>query len=322
MLKAESMKKFLIKNHKKQNYASGLSFFGYVKKENLLYVMIIPVVLWFLIFCYVPMFGIIIAFQRFYITKGFFGSEWVGLRNFEILFNSPDFILILTNTLMISLKRLVFGFPAPIILALMFNEVRNTSFKRIAQTISYMPHFLSWVIVSSLITEMLSLGGPVNSLVALLGYEKQQFLMKESLFQGILVVSGIWKEVGWGTLLYLAAMAGIDPQLYESSVLDGANRWNQTIHITIPSIKGIIIILLIFSVGGIMNAGFEQVFLLQNPMVRDVSEIIDTFVYKAGIVNANYSYASAVGVFKSVVGFILVLSTNYIARKTGEDSLF
>ena len=323
MAKTENSKSVLIKKPflKQQKSVNGLSFIGYIKKEKMLYIMIIPVVLWFLIFCYLPMFGIVIAFQKFSITKGFFGSEWIGLRNFEILFNSPDFVMILKNTLMISLKRLAFGFPAPIILALMLNEVRNSVFKKVTQTISYMPHFLSWVIVSGLVTAALSLDGPINMAVDFLGYEKQQFLMKESIFQGILVISGIWKEVGWGTLLYLAAMAGTDPALYESAVLDGANRWKQTMHITIPSIKSIIIVILIMNVGGIMNAGFEQVFLLQNPMVRDTSEIIDTFVYKVGIENANYGYAAAVGIFKSLVGFVLVLGTNYIAGKVGEDTL-
>ena len=293
-----------------------------IKKDIFLYVMVLPVVIYLIIFNYIPMFGIVIAFQKFLPTKGFLGSEWIGLKNFKVLFGSPDFVLILRNTLSISLLRLICGFPAPIILSLLLNEIRNTRFKKTIQTITYMPHFLSWVIVGGLVTTMLALDGPLNTIIKYLGGNPVAFITSERAFRPILVFSGIWKDVGWNTLFYIAAIANIDSSLYEAAVIDGASRWKQTIYVTIPSIKGIIIVLLIFAVGGIMNAGFEQVLLLQNPLVRDVSEIIDTYVYKVGIQNTNYGFGTAVGLFKSVVGTIMIIITNYAANKVGEDGLW
>ena len=268
------------------------------------------------------MLGIVIAFKNYSPVAGIIDSPWVGLMYFENLFQSPDFFLVLKNTVIISLYRLMFGFTAPIILSLLINEIGNTKYKKIIQTISYLPHFLSWVIVAGLISTMLSVDGPINTLLGLFGIEKQQMLTNSSMFRGILVVTGIWKEVGWGTLFYLAAIAGINSELYEAARIDGASRWKQTLYITLPSIKGVVVILLIMQAGTVMNAGYEQVLLLQNPMVRNVSEILDTYIYKTGLQNSNYSFATAVGFFKCVVNMILILTTNLISKRMGEEGLW
>ncbi len=315
------LKPNILTTHKQKHYYN-LKFWEYVKKEKFLYIMMLPVIMYFIVFHYAPMFGIILAFKNFSPFRGFVGSPWVGLRHFQNLFGSPEFGMILGNTIWISLIKLFWGFPAPIILALLLNEVRNAGFKRVVQTVSYLPHFLSWVIIGSLVTFMLSLNGPINELTKLFGQEPRQFLLESSIFRSLLVVTDIWKGVGWGTLLYLASISGIDQNLYEAAYIDGAGRLKQTTYITIPSIKGVVIILFIFNIGGILSAGFEQIFILQNPMVRQVSEIVDTYVYKRGIVSAQYSFATAVGIFKSVVGLILISGTNYLAKKVGEEALW
>ena len=299
-----------------------MSAWAYIKREKMLYIMMLPVMIYFIIYHYIPMLGIVIAFKNYSPVAGIIDSPWVGLMYFENLFQSPDFFLVLKNTVIISLYRLMFGFTAPIILSLLINEIGNTKYKKIIQTISYLPHFLSWVIVAGLISTMLSVDGPINTLLGLFGIEKQQMLTNSSMFRGILVVTGIWKEVGWGTLFYLAAIAGINSELYEAARIDGASRWKQTLYITLPSIKGVVVILLIMQAGTVMNAGYEQVLLLQNPMVRNVSEILDTYIYKTGLQNSNYSFATAVGFFKCVVNMILILTTNLISNRMGEEGLW
>ena len=299
-----------------------MSAWAYIKREKMLYIMMLPVMIYFIIDHYIPMLGIVIAFKNYSPVAGIIDSPWVGLMYFENLFQSPDFFLVLKNTVIISLYRLMFGFTAPIILSLLINEIGNTKYKKIIQTISYLPHFLSWVIVAGLISTMLSVDGPINTLRGLFGIEKQQMLTNSSMFRGILVVTGIWKEVGWGTLFYLAAIAGINSELYEAARIDGASRWKQTLYITLPSIKGVVVILLIMQAGTVMNAGYEQVLLLQNPMVRNVSEILDTYIYKTGLQNSNYSFATAVGFFKCVVNMILILTTNLISKRMGEEGLW
>jgi putative aldouronate transport system permease protein len=283
--------------------------------------MMAPVLLYFLVFCYLPMFGIIIAFQKYSPIRGFWASPWVGWRNFSLLFSSTDFPMVMRNTILISLYRLFWGFPAPIILALLLNEVKSKFFKKTAQTISYMPHFLSWVITAGLVTTTLELKGPLNQFFGLFGMEPRMFILEAKLFRSILIVSGVWKGVGWGTLIYLAAIAGVDPELYEAAIIDGAGRFRQALHITLPAIQSTIIILLILRVGTILNAGFEDILLLQNSMVRDVSEVIDTHVYKIGIQGGNFSFGTAVGLFKSTVGFVLVVITDRIAKRFGDTSL-
>ncbi len=296
------------------------------RKHKLHYALVFPGILYFIIFHYIPIYGIIIAFKDiapFEGLHGIFSSEWVGLKHFRDFINSYYFWDILGNTLLISFYRILFGFPAPIILALLINEVHNRSFKRIVQTISYMPHFLSMVLLAGLVTVMLSTdGGFVNGVLHSLGLEKISFLTESSHFRSVLVASGIWKEVGWGTIIYLAAIAGVDEQLFEAAKMDGASRLRQIWHITLPGISHIIVILFILSVGHILDAGFEQVYLLYSPPVYQVADIIDTYVYRKGLVEINYSFAAAVGLFKSVIGVILVLGTNYIAKKLDQEGIW
>ncbi|MNH89571.1 putative multiple-sugar transport system permease YteP [compost metagenome] len=298
----------------------------FIRKNKLYYALILPGLLYFLIFQYVPLYGIIIAFKDvapFDGLKGIFTSEWVGLKHFRAFASSYYFWEILGNTLLISLYRLLFGFPAPIILALLMNEVRVASFKKIVQTISYLPHFISMVVMAGLITTVFALdGGIVNVLLQKLGIDPVYFLGDNNYFRSVLVVSGIWKEVGWGTIVYLAAIAGIDSQLYEAAVVDGAGKIKQIWHITIPGIMFIVVIMFIFAVGGLLNAGFEQIFLLYSPPVYKVADIIDTYVYRKGMVEMQYSFATAVALFKSVIAMFLLLGTNYLAKKLNQEGIW
>ncbi|MET3847583.1 ABC transporter permease subunit [Paenibacillus sp. OAE614] len=293
------------------------------KKNKYLFLLLAPVLLWYGIFHYAPMYGIQLAFKDFYIMKGIWASPWVGFKHFHYMFAmSPDFWNIMRNTLVISFYHIVFGFPAPIILALLFNEIRFSMFKKIAQTISYLPHFLSWIVLGGILIMLLSPNtGVVNDLIKMLGFQPIYFLGDESYFRFTLVVSAIWKEVGWGMIIYLAALAGVDQQLYEAAVIDGANRWKQTLYITIPSILPVISILLILRVGGILDAGFDQILNLYSPAVYGVSDILDTYVYRVGLQNGQYSLTTAVGLFKNVVALVLVLSTNFIVKKMGQEGV-
>lgn len=289
-----------------------------------LLIMALPMIVWYSVFVYAPMYGIQLAFKDFKILQGIGGSPWVGFKHFAYMFNSsPDFPRILRNTIIISLYKLVFGFPAPIILALLFNEVRNTLFKRLTQSVSYFPHFLSWVTMSGLLVVVLSpSNGIVGGLFQWLGMKPIYFLGDPQWFRFSLVVSNIWKEVGWGTIVYLAALSGVNPDLYEAASIDGAGRWKQTIHITLPSIAYVVAFMLIFSTGSILNAGFDQIFNLYHPNVYSVADIIDTYVYRIGLVQLQYSFSAAVGLFQNAVGLIMVLTTNYIVRKMGQPGIF
>lgn len=293
------------------------------KKNKYLFLLLAPVLIWYAVFHYGPMYGIQLAFKDFYVMKGIGESPWVGFKHFHYIFYmSPDFWKIIRNTLQISFYQILFGFPAPIILALLFNEVRLMFFKKVAQTISYLPHFLSWIVLGGIMITLLSPeNGVVNYFVELLGFKPIYFLGNESWFRFTLIVSAIWKEVGWGMIIYLAALAGVDQQLYEAAVIDGANRWKQTLHITLPSILPVITILLILRVGGILDAGFDQIFTLYSPAVYDVADVLDTYVYRVGLQNAQFSLTTAVGLFKNVVALILVLSTNYIVKKMGQEGI-
>lgn len=293
------------------------------KKSKYLFFMLIPVLIWYAIFHYGPLYGVLLAFKDYSPRLGILGSPWVGLDHFKFLFfQSPDFMRIFRNTLLISCYHLIFGFPAPIILALLLNELRFGWFKRIAQTISYLPHFFSWVVLSGIIIVMLSPSeGPVNFILSAIGIEPIYFLADTDYFRSTLVATGIWKEIGWGTIIYLAALSGIDPTLYEAAVIDGANRRKQIWYITLPSILPVITIMFILSLGGILNAGFDQIFNLYNPAVYEVADIIDTYVYRAGILGAQFGLTTAVGLFKNVIGIILVLSTNYVVKKMGQEGV-
>lgn len=303
--------------------SSSSSLWGRLSRNKLLYLMILPGLLYFLIFKYGPMFGLVIAFQNFKPSKGVMGSEWVGFEHFNRLFTEPDFLQILTNTLVLFGFSLLFYFPIPIILALMLNEVRSTGFKRLFQSLVYLPHFMSWVIIVSISYVMLTMdGGIINSLIESLGFEKINFLLSSEWFRPTYVIQVIWREAGWGTIIYLAAMAAIDPQLYEAARMDGAGRLRQIWHITLPAIRSVIILLLILKIGDVLELGFEHVYLLLNSMNRDVAEIIDTYVYTVGIQQGKFSYSSAIGLFKSLIGLILVMLANRLAKKFGEEGVY
>ncbi|WP_413377414.1 ABC transporter permease [Alkalihalobacillus sp. 1P02AB] len=288
-----------------------------------LYLIMIPGILFFLIFRYVPMWGVVIAFQDYSVFAGISGSEWVGWKHFERMFQTEEFYRIFSNTLLISLYKLFWGFPAPIIVALMLNELRNMLYKRTIQTVIYMPHFLSWVIVGGIMINILEPStGIVNHFIQFFGFDPIYFIADDSWFRTVLVTSDLWKSVGWGTILYLAALAGINPQLYEAARVDGANKWQQTWHITLPCLLPTIVILFILQMGNILEVGFEQVFILLNPLVYNVGDVFETYVYRVGVTQGQFSYTTAVGLFKSVIALILVVSANKMAKKLGQNGLW
>jgi putative aldouronate transport system permease protein len=294
-----------------------------VKRDKYLYLLALPGLLYFLIFKYLPMWGVVISFQNYSPFLGFLKSEWVGLAHFERFFSNPDFWILFRNTMAINLLNLFFFFPLPIILSLLLNELRSEVYKRTVQSIIYLPHFLSWVIIVSLTFIMLSQSeGIINTLIEYFGYEKIDFLTNPNIFWGLLVSQSIWKEAGWGTIIFLAAIAGVNPQLYEAARMDGASRLQQMWHVTLPAIRNVIVILLILRLGDIMDVGFEQVFLMYNGAVSHVAEVFDTYVYRVGVQQGQFSYSTAAGLFKSVVGLVMVLIANKLAKKFGEDGVF
>ncbi|MEF3302570.1 ABC transporter permease [Paenibacillus sp. GYB003] len=299
------------------------TFGGHLLANRYLYLMLVPALLYYGIFHYYPMYGAIIAFKEYSFSKGILGSPWVGLKNFDYLFGLDKFWDVFRNTIVISLYRLAFGFPLPIAVALLLNEVRVRAFKRTVQTVIYLPHFISWVILGGLLINLLSTdGGVVNKIIQAFGGEPVGFLSSEDHFRGTLVWSMIWKEFGWNTIIYMAALAGVNPQLYEAAVMDGANRWRQIRHITLPCIRGTIVVLLLLRIGSMMEAGFEQIFVLYHPAVYSVSDIIDTYVYRIGLTEGRFSLAAAVGLFKSVINFALLVVANKLARMMGEQGVY
>lgn len=291
--------------------------------DRWLYVLLIPGLLYFLVFKYLPMWGIIIAFQDYNPFLGIMKSPWVGWTHFERLFQDPDFVKLLRNTAMIGIYKLVIFFPAPIIVALMLNEIRKQVFKRMVQTLVYIPHFMSWVVVVAITYVLFTTeGGVINEWIASIGGEKINFLISSEWFRSVFISQIVWKETGWGTILFLAALAGVDQEQYEAATIDGANRWQQMWHITFPAIRSTIVILLILRLGDFLDTGFEHVFLLLNPMNRDVGEVFDTYVYSVGLAQGQYSYSTAVGLFKSLVGLVLVLGANHAAKRFGQESLY
>ncbi len=285
--------------------------------------MVIPGIIFILIFCYIPMYGILMGFQDYDVFKGFWQSHWVGFKHFNVFFESPEFFYVIRNTVCISLLKLAISFPAPIMLALMLNEVGHMAFKRVIQTISYLPHFLSWVIVSGFVISLLSTdNGSLNILLQKLHAigEPINFFSVPSYFWGILIGTGLWKEIGFASIVYLAAIAGVNPNLYEAASIDGASRFKQIFLITLPSISPVVIIFMILAVGNILNAGFEDILLLAgNPILREISEVIDTYVYRVGIMNSRFSYATAVGLFKAIISVGLLTIANLIARRSGSS---
>ena len=293
-----------------------------LKINKYLYLMILPVIVYYLIFYYAPMYGVIVAFKNYNPIRGFFGSQWVGFEYFRQFFTGPYAVRTICNTLLLSVYSLLWGFPAPIILALLLNEVHNTFFKKFAQSITYMPHFISLVVVCGLLTEFCQLNGLFNDVITFFGGHRIIFLQRPEWFRTIYIGSGIWQGIGWGSIIYLAALAGIDQELYEAASIDGAGRWQQTLHVTIPGIMPTIVILLILNVGQMMNVGYEKVLLLYNSLTYSTADIISTFVYRMGIQNFNYGYATAVGLFNSLVNMVLLVSANAISRKVNETSLW
>ncbi|MCU6707510.1 ABC transporter permease subunit [Paenibacillus sp. J5C_2022] len=295
----------------------------FMRKYWPLYVLSIPGILYFALFRYIPLLGSVIAFQDYNIFKGMWDSPWVGLYHFQRMFQYSDFLLILKNTVLIGVYDLVFAFPVPIILALLLNELRLVVYKRIIQTVVYMPHFLSWIIVGGFVVGVLSPStGIVNKLIGLFGFEPIYFLGEESYIRTILVGSGIWKDSGWGTIIYLAAIASINPDLYEAAEIDGANRFRQIISITIPCILPTIVILFLLQIGNFLDFGFERVFVFLNPLNNQNGEIIDTYVYRAGLVERQYSFTTAIGLFKSVVGLLLIVIANRFSKKVSGEGLY
>ena len=296
---------------------------NYIWKKRWLYLMCIPGLVYLIVFHYVPMYGIMMAFQNFSFKKGIFGSPFNDFANFKELFGSQIFYRVLSNSLFLSVTRLIFSFPVPIILALLINEIRSKVFKRTAQTLMYLPHFLSWVVLGGIVVNMLSMtDGLVNDLIAASGGEKINFLGSVDWFRTVIIGSHIWKEAGWGTIIYLSALTSINPEYYEAAKVDGANRFQQTLYITLPGISGTIVIMLILAIGGLMNNGFEQIFLFKNNLNQSVAEVFETYVYQVGIAGGRYSYSTAVGLFKNVVGAVLVFSSNLIAQKLGQPSFY
>ncbi|WP_114855790.1 sugar ABC transporter permease [Brachybacterium sp. YJGR34] len=288
-----------------------------------LYLMAIPGMLYFLVFKYVPMGGLIISFQDYKPFLGIMNSPWVGFEHFVRLFTEDTFTMLLRNTLILSILLMVISFPVPIVLALLLNELRSKWFQRSVQTIIYIPHFMSWVIVVSIFYVMLTIdGGAINNVIQQLGFEPVSFLTDPEWLRPMYVFQHIWRTAGWGTIVYLAALTAVDMHLYEAAEIDGANRWRQTWHITLPAIRATIIVLFILSIGDFLELGFEHMFLLLNSMNREVGEIFDTFVYTAGIQNGQLSFATAVGLFKGLVGLILVVFANSLAKRFGEEGVY
>ncbi len=292
------------------------------RKNKYILFMAIPVFLWYFIFCYIPMFGISISFFDYNIARGFSGSPFVGLKHFKDFLTGFYAWRTIRNTLCISVMNLVFGFPAPIIIALLLNEVRCDPFKRTVQTLSYLPHFISVVVVCGMLVDFAAKDGLFNDIVAALGGERTSFFLDPKYFRRLYVGSGIWQSAGWGAIIYLAALAGIDTQLYEAATLDGANRFQSLIHVTLPGIAQTIIVMLILNMGRLMSQGAEKVILLYNEGTYETADIISSFVYRRGIVESNYSYSAAVGLFNSVINLILLTATNSLSKKISGDGLW
>ena len=299
------------------------TFLRHVLKHRYLYLLLLPAAVYYVAFKYLPIYGMVMAFQDFKPVKGFLGSSWVGLEHFQRLFAARDFWRVFRNTFIISFYKLLLAIPLPIILALLLNEVSNRAFKRSIQTIIYLPRFLSWIVVSGIVYNLTRVqGGLVNGIIQAFGGEPIVFLADDRYFRALLAITDAWMMTGWRTIIYLAALSGVNPELYETAQIDGANRWQQTIHITLPSIKEVIAIILIISVGDIMRIGFEQVIAMYNPAVYEVADIFQTYVFRIGLLNAQYSYAAAIGIFNAVVAFVAVVAVNKAAKMLGTQGMF
>jgi len=293
------------------------------RKYKALYLITIPGILYFIVFKYLPLMGSVMAFQNYNIFKGFTGSPWVGLDQFKRMFTYTEFLRILENTVLIGLYDIIFAFPVPIILALLLNELRKVLYKRILQTVVYLPHFLSWVIIGGIMIGILSpTTGIVNQVLNFFGFQSVYFLGEDSYIRSILVGTGIWKDSGWGTIVYLAALASVNPELYEAARMDGANRWRQTLSITIPAILPTVTIMFLLHIGNFLDFGFERVFVFVNSLNEQKGDILDTYIYRVGLIDQQYSYTTAIGLFKSVVGLMLIMIGNALSRKASGEGLY
>jgi putative aldouronate transport system permease protein len=321
VLKSLKVKTSISVKHRQQE-----GFMQRAKKDfNLnksLYIMVIPVLLFYILFHYKPMYGVIIAFKNFSPVKGIMGSDWVGVKHFIDFVSSMYFIRTLKNTLVINVVNLIFGFPAPIILALLVNELKNKYFSKIVQTISYLPHFISLVVVCGMIIDFTRDTGIINDIIALFGGERVTLLSNPKYFVPVFVGSDIWQGLGWGSIIYLAALAGIDQELYEAACVDGAGKWKQTLHITLPGILPTIVILLVLRIGNMLNVGFEKIILLYSPVTYETADVISSYVYRKGLQEFNFSFSAAVGLFNSIVNFILLISANKMSKKFNDSSLW
>lgn len=293
-----------------------------LKRNRLKYLMVLPVVIWFAIFVYWPMYGVIIAFQRYEPSLGILGSKWVGFQNFTDFFGDVYFFRLLRNTLTISLLSILFGFPAPIILAVLMNEIKNKYFIKTTQTLTYLPHFISLVVVCGMIKSFLGTNGVITKIIYYFTGNDASLLSKASAFPFIYVLSTIWQEAGWGSIIYIAALSGIDMQLYEACTVDGGGRIRQFIHITLPGIAPTVIIMLIMRMGSILGVGHEKIILLYNPSIYETSDVILSYVYRKGLLESDFSYSTAINLFNSVVGIVFVVTANLISRKVSETSLW
>lgn len=295
----------------------------HIKRDRQLILLFIPAIVFFALFRYGPLYGLIIAFKDYSVWDGIVGSEWVGLKHFKNFFSSPDFWLLFKNTVLLGFFSLLFGFPMPIIFAILLNEMRVSVLKRTVQTVSFLPSFLSIVIVSSLVIDFLSPGrGIINDIIEMFGFERTYFLIQPEWFRTIYITSDIWTQMGYESILYLAAIAGISPELYEAAKVDGAKRWHSIRYITLPSIMPTVLILFIIKAGNMFRIGFEKILLLYNPMTYEVADVFSTFVYRKGLLQADYSYAAAVGLFEGIIALLMLLISNMISRRLGGKSLW
>ncbi|HEW8901077.1 TPA: sugar ABC transporter permease [Streptococcus pneumoniae] len=293
----------------------------HIQKYWILYLMMIPATVLLILFTYGPMYGIIMAFQDFTVFKGYTGSPFVGLKHFQRLFSDPLFYRLFKNTFMVGVLDFLFSFPAPLIFALILNEVRKVRFKSVVQSISYLPHFIPLVVMVGIIFELFGSYGIINSLFSSLGMEPISFFTKSEWFLPLYIGSGVWKTIGWGSIIYMGALTNIDSTLYEAADMDGANRWHKMWHVTLPSLRPTVVTLFILNAGGIMQVGFEKVFLMSSPATYEVSDVLSTYVYRQGILNSDFSYSAAVGLFNNIVALLFVLLANKIAKKLGEEGI-
>ncbi len=306
----------------KKGFLTGAQRIRAMKKSKWLYLMMLLPLIYYAVFCYAPMYGILIAFEDYKIAKGVLGSKWVGFKWFSKFITDPYFWKLVRNTLLLNIYGLLWGFPIPIILAIMLNEVRHTAYKRVIQTLSYLPHFISTVVVCGMIVNFLSLDGIINQFLAFLGHDKIQFLMKPEWFRTIFTASGIWQSCGWNSIVYLAALMAVDQQLVEAAEIDGANRFQRILHVSLPCIAPTISIMLIMQLGKLMTLGYEKILLLYNGSTYETADVISTYVYRRGILNADYSYSTAVGLFQTFVSLILLVASNKISKRLSETSLW